>query len=95
MKITEEPIVDYQISYSVATANLISDYKIELTFTDGEKKTIDFEPFLSKSQHPSIRKYLNPDTFKQFKIVHGNLNWNDYDMIFPLSDLRKGEISKK
>lgn len=93
MKITEEPIVNYEISYGIVKANLISDYKIEVTFSDGKTKTIDFEPFLSKCQHPLIRKYLNPNTFKQFKIVHGNLNWNDFDMIFPLSDLRKGEIS--
>ena len=93
MKITEEPAVDYQITYSIIKAKLISDFKIKVTFSDGEKRTIDFEPFLLKSQHPSIKKYLNREEFKKFKIIHGNLNWNDYDMIFPLSDLRKGKIT--
>ncbi len=93
MRIVEEPTVDYQIIFSITSAEYISDYKIEITFNDGYKKIVDFEPFLSKSQHPSIRKYLNPIKFQQFKITHGNLNWNDYDMIFPLADLRRGEIS--
>jgi len=35
---------------------------------------------------------MNENAFLEFKIVDGNLNWNEYDMIFPLSDKYKGEI---
>ena len=45
-----------------------------------------------KSLHPEVRKYLNEDKYRQFKIIDGNLNWNDYDMIFPLEDLYNGKI---
>ncbi len=93
MKIVEEPIIDYQTKFEVVSAKTVSGYKIQVKFNDGVEKVVDFEPFLSNSHHPSIRKYLHPTKFKQFEIVHGNLNWNDYDMIFPLMDLRNGQIS--
>ena len=44
------------------------------------------------SLHPSIRKYLDEARFKLFDIIDGNLNWNDYDMIFPVEDLYEGKI---
>jgi hypothetical protein len=52
----------------------------------------DFQSFLESSLHPSIRKYLDEKKFTQFKIVDGNLNWNDYDLIFPIDDLYKGNL---
>jgi hypothetical protein len=93
MRIIEEPIVEYQIDSGILSAQYISDYKIKITFDNGLENVVDFELFLSNSQHPSIRKYLDLKKFKQFQIVNGNINWNDYDMIFPLTDLRKGKIS--
>jgi hypothetical protein len=93
MKIIQEPIVEYQKVSEIVSAKYISEYKIKITFDTGLDNIVDFELFLSNSQHPSIRKYLDLKKFKQFQIVNGNLNWNDYDMIFPLTDLRNGRIS--
>jgi hypothetical protein len=53
---------------------------------------VDFKTFLEKSSHPSIKKYLDEDKFKQFKVIEGNLNWNDYELIFPVADLYNGKI---
>ena len=39
-----------------------------------------------------IRKYLKEANFRNFKIRHGNINWNDYELIFPVDDLYKGKI---
>lgn len=93
MKIVEEPVLTYNKNISVISAELVSKYKIRIVFDDGKESIVDFEPFLSASQHPSIRKYLNEIKFSQFKVINGNLNWNDYDLIFPLSDLKNGIIS--
>jgi len=76
----------------IASANYIGDYAVRLKFSDGSEKLIDFKPFLSNSHHPSIRKYLEEKLFSKFQIIDGNLNWNDYDLIFPIWDLYKGEI---
>jgi len=47
---------------------------------------------LEASLHPSIRKYLDEAKFKDYQIVDGNLNWNDYALIFPIEDLYEGKL---
>lgn len=76
----------------IKSAVYIGDFAIRILFSDGVNKLVDFKDFLETSSHPSIRKYLDESKFKQFVIVDGNLNWNDYDLIFPLADLYKGII---
>ena len=91
-------IVDYKDSESrfnqlkIDSAKYLSDYAIRIRFNDGNEKLVDFKPFLSKSLHPSIKKYLDENKFSNFSLTDGNLNWNDYDLIFPLSDLYNGQI---
>jgi len=76
----------------IKDANYLGDFALRVKFSDGTERLVDFKPFLSKSQHPSIKKYFNEMKFKSFKIVDGNLNWNDFDLIFPISDLYRGYI---
>lgn len=91
-------IVDYKESgtgineLKIDSAKYLKDYKIWIKFSDGVEKLVDFKPFLSKSLHPSINKYLDEKIFSNFSLIDGNLNWNDYDMIFPISDLYDGKI---
>jgi hypothetical protein len=76
----------------IRSANYIGDFAIRIFFNDGFNRLVDFKPFLESSLHPSIRKYLDETLFVQFEIIDGNLNWNDYDMIFPVGDLHEGKI---
>ena len=89
-------IVDYKNQnikiLSVDKAKYLGNYTIQIKFNDGSEKSVDFKPFLNKTQHPSIKRYLDEKLFSKFKIINGNLNWNDYDLIFPISDLYNGEI---
>lgn len=89
-------IVDYDNvegkALNIAAAKYLGDFVIEINFSDNTIKIVDFKPFLSKSNHPSVKKYFDEKKFLQYKIINGNLNWNDYDMIFPISDLYKGKI---
>ncbi len=78
----------------IDSAMYLSDYIIRITFNNGKERVVDFLPFLAKSLHPSVKKYLDKDTFSQFLLVHGNLNWNDYDLIFPIADLYSGKIER-
>jgi hypothetical protein len=92
MKITEE-YQDYQVdSLEIQSARYIGDYAIRVYFSDGMNKLVDFKPFLESSLHPSIRKYLDEVKFQGFQIVDGNLNWNDYDLIFPIENLYEGKL---
>ncbi len=84
---------DVQIEHiEIKTAQYIGDFAIRIFFNDGSNRLVDFKPFLEKSLHPSIRKYLDENRFKDFQIIDGNLNWNDYDLIFPIEDLYIGKI---
>jgi hypothetical protein len=77
---------------TIERARYICDYKLELMFNDNSKQLIDFYPFLSVSLNPLIRKYLNPKEFSKFRIDDGDLEWNDYDLCFPIADLYENRI---
>lgn len=79
--------------FKVKSAQYKGDYMIRIIFSDGLVRMINFKPYLESAQNPSIREYLNEKKFSEFKIIDGNLNWHDYELIFPLSDLRKGHFS--
>jgi len=86
MKTTKTKYID------VVGAEYVSNYEVRLTFDDGTSRVVDFEPFLRRAQHPDITKYRALKKFKSFHISNGNLMWGDYEMIFPVWDLYRGEI---
>jgi len=93
MNIVEEPVGDYDAEvFEVISADYLGDFSLYITFSNGINQVVNLKPFLESSNHPAIRKYLDEEKFQTFTIVDGNLNWNDYDMIFPLDDLLNGNI---
>jgi hypothetical protein len=92
MRIVED-YNDVQVDLiEINSAVYIGDYAIRIFFNDGVCKLVDFKSFLENSSHPSIQKYLDESKFKEFTILDGNLNWNDYDLIFPIADLYQGFV---
>jgi len=77
---------------SIKKANYLDDYKIHFKFNDGVESTVDFEPFIFSSAHPDIKKYQSKKLFKKFNLNHGEIEWNDYELAFPVYDLYKGHI---
>ncbi len=76
---------------NVREARHLGGCRLEVAFSDGQVRTVDFEPFL-KCAHPELHKYLNEREFVRFSIEHGNLSWNDYEMCFPIEDLYSGNL---
>lgn len=76
----------------VVEAKYVSGHKIRLTFNDGLVRVMDFEPFLRKAMNPDTAKYRQLRNFKKFHLHYGDLMWGDYEMIFPITDLHRGEI---
>lgn len=76
----------------VVKAEYIDEYRIALTFVDGTRRIVDFAGFLSRAQNSMAMQYRDVGKFKQFEIINGNLNWNDYEMIFPVAQLYAGTI---
>ncbi len=92
MKIFEEYTENENDLIEIESAKFVGDFKIDILFKNGTQRLVCFKAFLEASSHPSIKKYLNEDRFVEFKIIDGNLNWNDYDLIFPVYDLYVGQI---
>ncbi len=84
-------IADYQV-LSIEQVSQIDDYKLKLVFNDQSSQVVDFKPFLTKSLNPLIRKYLAPEEFAKFEVDGGDLEWNDYDLCFPIADLYENRI---
>jgi hypothetical protein len=77
---------------AIKSAKYLGEYTLHIVFDDDTEKFIDFKSFLDKSQNPLIKKYLDQKLFSSYQIIDGNLNWNDYDLIFPVWDLYNGII---
>ena len=84
-------ITDKQV-ISIEQAKQLDGYKLQLVFNDHSSQVVDFQPFLSQSLNPLIRKYLTPEEFAKFEIDEGDLEWNDYDLCFPIADLYENRI---
>ena len=80
-------------SISIVSAQYIEGYKVRIMFSDNTWQAVDFEPFLFAHSRGYYDKYRKPTIFKRFKVEKGNLVWGkDWDLIFPLDELYKGEI---
>jgi hypothetical protein len=77
---------------SIEKADYKGDYLIDLRFSDGLERTIDFGNFLRKAKNPMTKKYQDIELFKSFTLDYGDLIWNDYEMCFPIWDLHEGRI---
>ena len=88
MKIVEY-YKDYgdQVIISIVEANYLGNFRISLKFDNGKEHVINFKPFLDNARHATIKKYLEEPQFILFKIVDGNLDWNDYEMCFSIQTL--------
>lgn len=54
---------------------------------------VDFSAFIFINERPDYKKYRSVDEFVKFKILDGNLNWDDYTMIFPVEDLYRNRLT--
>jgi hypothetical protein len=92
MKIVVEYTNDPIDLIEVQAVKYAGNFILHIFFNDESNRIIDFKPFLENAAHPVIHQYLDENKFKQFKLVDGNVNWNDYELIFPIEDLYDGKI---
>jgi YesN/AraC family two-component response regulator len=79
---------------SIIKAEYAGNLSVKVLFNDKTTNTIDVGTFIRKHPHPQYNKYLEEKNFKKFKIDNGNIIWgSNWDLIFPLDQLYKGEIA--
>jgi len=77
---------------NIVRAEYAGGYKLHLWFSDSKNHIVDFEPFLMNARNPMATQYRNLQKFKQFRIIYGNLDWNDDEMCFAIEDLYNNDI---
>lgn len=77
---------------TIEKADYVDAYKIHFKFDDGKENIVDFQPFILSAMHPDIKKYRDKEVFKNFTLKHGEIEWNDYELAFPIFDLYQGKI---
>ncbi|MGH7595362.1 MAG: DUF2442 domain-containing protein [bacterium] len=94
IEIIHESIDESKIEVlDIIRAEYIGGYKLHLWFSDGKNHVVDFEPFLMSARNPMVTQYRDIEKFRKFRLVYGNLDWNDYEMCFSVEDLYNNDIS--
>lgn len=93
---------NFEIKYSdmkgvrmtVEDAHYLSGYILNVTFSNGEKRDVDFSPFINENKITYLGKYRKLSNFKKFKVEDGNVVWGkDWDLIFPVEHLYSGKVT--
>jgi hypothetical protein len=71
----------------------VTGHILNIRFNDGHECLVDFSRFIFGVGHPDYEKYKSTTEFLKYDIVDGNLNWDDYTMIFPVEDLYFNRIN--
>ncbi len=74
-------------SLHVSSAKYVSDYIVEIEFSDETIQSVNFEQFIKISSHPNTRHYLNKDVFQDFIVEDGELFWGERDLQFDVAKL--------
>ena len=78
---------------AVVEARYLGDLSLELVFSDGTQRQMDFAPYLNNHPHPQYSRYLKPHNFKHFSIENGNVVWGkNWDLVFPVEQLYSGQL---
>lgn len=73
----------------------LSNYLLEISFEDGKTVLADFEKFLRSSHNPMTNQFLNIERFKDVKVEHSHLTWEDGEMDISAEGVYKGQFSPK
>jgi len=73
--ITDDGIVDsgIEVTPKVVSFSYLDDFRLLITFKNGEKRIFDVEPYLDKS--PMTRLLRNADYFHQAFCSGGTIEW--------------------
>ncbi|HHP0450159.1 TPA: DUF2442 domain-containing protein [Vibrio harveyi] len=77
---------------SIVKVKHLLGYILKIQFSDGHISIVDFSSFIFSGKHPDYEQYRDTCFFVDFDIVDGNLNWHDYNMIFPIEELYENNV---
>ena len=78
----------------IIAVKYISDYKLEVRFSNGQIRIADFEHFILSSLQPMTNQFKDIQRFKGVEIENGHLTWEDGQMDISAQSIYKKEFSK-
>jgi hypothetical protein len=78
----------------LTSAVYLDNYRIKFVYEDLHENVVDFQEFISRSNHPSVKKYSDIELFRQFGFDRFGVEWNEMEMCFPAEWLRYGNHSR-
>ena len=61
----------------ISKAEYVEDYKISVTFNNGESGIIDLKEIICNDKRPIFRELIDIDKFSQFKIEFDTIVWRN------------------
>ena len=58
-------------------AEYIEDYKIQVTFSNGDGGIIDLKEVIHNDKRPVFRELIDTNRFRQFKVEHDTIVWKN------------------
>lgn len=80
------------MTIAIQSAVYIRDYQIRFVFSDNTERVVDFSAFLKNAKNPMTGKYRDKKLFRKFQVVYGDIQWNDYELCFPIWDIYQGKV---
>ena len=80
----------------IEKAKYVDDLTVNLLFSDGTNRDVDFARFLKTHPHPQHNKYIKYSNFKKFYLENGNIVWGkNSDLIFNIENLYHNKLPVK
>ncbi len=77
----------------VVSADYAGGLSLNIHFSDGLERVVDFSDFFVRHPHPQHDKYIKPTNFKKFSIRYGNIIWGKHaDLEFSVGALYRGNL---
>jgi hypothetical protein len=61
----------------IVEAEYVSDYRVRLTFNDGESGVVDLKDTIFDDPRPIFNELIDIDKFKRFRIAFDTIVWED------------------
>lgn len=71
----------------------VNDYVLEIGFSNGETKLVNFENYLTKTNNSIIKEYLDKEKFKTAYEDYGDLSWEGNELDFSAETIYNWETT--
>ena len=76
----------------IADVQYLGDYRIRVTFRNGEYRIVDFISWLSQQKNPMTAQFMDMERFSSVKAKTTHLEWEDGEMDISAQSIYDGDF---